>query len=414
MRILISAYACSPFQGSEASMGWGFINELSKHHKLTVFVESEKFQSDIEIFLKDDTNYSKINFIYVRKRRNRWLRKIWPPSYYKYYKEWHLNVFQIAKDLHSKEKLDLVHQLTMSGFREPGFLWKIDAPFVWGPVGAMGYFPKQFLTHIGAKGFIHYVAYNFYNFMHMNFLRRPKKAAKKAGIGLISATTDNKERFFQHWNANSTLINEIGIPHFKNNNGVSLRQEAEPLRIVWSGLHTPRKALNIGLKSLSLLPDEIDWELHILGDGEVSYKWKNYAKSLGISNKCIFHGMVDRDKVLEVMTGSHLMLITSLRDLTSAVTVESISMALPVICLDHSGFSDVIDDTCGIKIPLTNFNQVTSDISNAVKKLALDNSYREMLSIGAMKRAESFSWDKKVQDLNNIYKKKFNEFHAHK
>lgn len=402
MKILISAYACSPFQGSEASMGWGFINELSKHHELTVFVEAEKFQSDIEKFLMTNETYSKINFVFVHKRRNRFLRKLWPPSYYKYYREWHFEVYKIAKKLLKEQSFDLAHQLTMSGFREPGFLWQLDIPFVWGPVGGMGYFPKSFLCHIGLKGFIYHVGYNIFNFFQMRYLRRSQEAARRAGLGFIAATSDNKINFQKHWLINSSLINEIGLPPKKTTN-ITSRLKDEPLKIIWSGIHTPRKALNIALKSLSLLPKNINFEFHILGSGEQTTSLIKYAKKLKISQHCIFHGMLKRDKALSIMTNAHLMLITSLRDLTSAVTIESLSLSLPVICLDHSGFSDVIDSTCGIKIPVTNFSKVTSDISNAIILLANDEHHRQELSSGSLKRAEYYSWDKKVEDLNKIY-----------
>ena len=74
---------------------------------------------------------------------------------------------------------------------EPGYLWKLNIPFVWGPVGGMDIFHK-IIGKLGFKGFIYYLAYNFFNFYQMNFLRRPKLAAKKAGIGLIAATSENK------------------------------------------------------------------------------------------------------------------------------------------------------------------------------------------------------------------------------
>ncbi|MDC1359610.1 glycosyltransferase [Gammaproteobacteria bacterium] len=411
MRVLISAYACSPFQGSEASMGWGFVKELSKHHELTVFVEAEKFQADIERYLSSNNTHSKIHFIFVKKERNRWLRKLWPPSYYKYYKEWHLAVFKIAEVLSKQQKFDIAHQLTMSGFREPGFLWKLKIPFVWGPVGAMGYFPKSFLVHIGLKGFVHHLAYNIYNFVHMNYLRRPQMAARHAGLGFISATTDNQARFKKHWFLESSLINEIGVPPLNLFSKPSQREEGEPLRIVWSGIHTPRKALNIALKSLSMLPTNTNFEFHILGVGEQTATLIKYANKLGISKNCIFHGMLARDEALTVMTSAHLMLITSLRDLTSAVTVESISLSLPVICLDHSGFSDVIDRSCGIKIPLTNFKKVSQDIADAISLIEKDESYRRELSTGSGKRADCYSWEKKIKDLNMIYLAKLNEGH---
>ena len=164
MRILVSAYACSPYQGSEASVGWGFIYELSKLHELVVFVEEEKFRKDIEKYLnKNQGKLRSVKFIFVRKKRNRFLRKLWPPSYYRYYKKWHKDVYEIAKKLQSQSKFDIAHQLTMVGFREPGYLWKLNIPFVWGPVGGMGYFPYRFIGKLGFKGFIYYLAYNFFN-----------------------------------------------------------------------------------------------------------------------------------------------------------------------------------------------------------------------------------------------------------
>lgn len=407
MKILVSAYACSPYQGSEPSSGWGFVYELAKNHELTVFVEEEKFRDDIEHYLiNNDDHAQRIEFIYVRKIRNRWLRKIWPPSYYWYYRGWHNQVLSLAQDLISLQKYDLVHQLNMSGFREPGYLWKLDIPFVWGPVGGMGYFPVNFLHHIGLKGFLYHFAYNVYNFFHMNFLSRPKKAARKAGSALISATSENQKFIENLWSLESTIIPEIGIPHTIQKIHPKKRNLDEPIHFVWSGLHISRKALNLALHSVSQLPESLHWEFHILGSGELIEKWKEYASHLNISERCKFHGMVPRSEALNIMKRSHLMLITSLRDLTSAVTIESISLGLPVVCLDHCGFSDVIDASCGIPVAVTNFDEVTSGITDAINLLATNEPYRQELSEGALKRAQLFSWPNKVNILNEIYKVK--------
>ena len=413
MKILVSAYACSPYQGSEPSSGWGFIYELSKQHEITAFVEEEKFRKDIEHYLENNNDHAKtIKFIFVKKNRNRRLRRIWPPSYYWYYRAWHKKVFQIAKNMLSNQKFDLVHQLNMSGFREPGFLWKLDLPFVWGPVGGMGYFPYKFFHHVGIKGSLYYLAYNVFNFLHMNFLCRPRLAAKKAGVGLISATSDNKRSIKNYWSYRSTLISEIGKPYIKNSFSVGRRKIGDPLHLVWSGQHTPGKALNIALKALSLISKDIKWKFHILGNGELTNKWKNYAHSLGIAKNCKFYGLVTRQEALKIMEQSNLMLITSLRDLTSAVTVESVSLGLPVICLDHSGFSDVIDESCGIKIPVTNFPDVTIEISKAIETLALDNNLLAELAEGAFNKSAMYSWKYKVDILHQVYRKKIDEYNS--
>ncbi|MBM9532177.1 hypothetical protein JWG42_18650, partial [Desulfoprunum benzoelyticum] len=54
LKVLISAYACSPYKGSEPGVGWGFVAELAKHHDLWVIVEEEKFRADIERYLDEN------------------------------------------------------------------------------------------------------------------------------------------------------------------------------------------------------------------------------------------------------------------------------------------------------------------------------------------------------------------------
>ena len=384
-------------------MGWGFVHELSKHHELTVFVEAEKFQNDIERWLVENQNYSKINFIFVQKRRGRLLRKIWPPSYYFYYREWHRNVLKIARQLIDKESYDLCHQLTMCGFREPGFFSELGIPFVWGPMGSMGYFPSKFLIHVGFKGFFYHSAYNLYNFFHMRFLSRPKRSAKKAGIGLLAATSENQKFIKDLWKCDSTIITEIGIPNIVGTIRSSDRHEGEPIKIVWSGLHISRKALNLAIAAVAQLPENVDWELHILGSGELTVYWKEYAKQMKVADRCFFYGMIPRADALDVMLSCHISLITSLRDLTSAVTIESISLGLPVICLDHCGFSDVIDESYGVPVAVSNFDTTTTEIANAIILLASDETYRQKLAINAYKKSEAYSWEKKIEVLNKIY-----------
>ena len=80
-----------------------------------------------------------------------------------------------------------------------------------------------------------------------------------------------------------------------------------------------------------------------------------------------------------------------------------------MVCLDHCGFSDVIDESCGIKVPVTNFSKVTNDLSNAIYKLSTDKELLKKLSEGALKQASSFTWTKKVNTLNQIYCDKLND-----
>jgi glycosyltransferase involved in cell wall biosynthesis len=410
LKVLVSAYACSPYKGSEPGVGWGFISALARHHDLWVIVEEEKFRKDIERALAADPALGRsVRFFFIHKRRNRWLRKLWPPSYYWYYRRWHEDAYNLAKQLHQEVGFDLAHQLTMVGFREPGYLWRLGIPFVWGPVGGMGLFPWRFLPALGVYGALYYLAYNLFNWWQMNFLARPKRAAKVAASGLanglIAATQENRDCASRYWGCPSIVLTEVGLPR-EPVCQIRERVVGEPLRLVWSGQHTPGKALNLGLQALRRLPHFVNWELHILGKGRQTAAWQRLPAQLAISERCRFHSWAPRAQALEIMQGAHVMLITSLRDLTSTVTVEALALGLPIICLDHCGFAEVVDESCGIKIPVTTPIDVAAAMARVIEHLARDEEKRRTLARGALQRARRFTWEEKARVVDQIYRAK--------
>ncbi|MGL1922386.1 MAG: glycosyltransferase [Hyphomicrobiales bacterium] len=401
---MISAYACSPYKGSEPGVGWGFVLALSKLHDLWVIVEEEKFRADIELWQSKSPEEAKnIHFHFLRKKRNRKLRKIWPPSYYWFYRIWHQDALELAEKLHRAIDFDLVHQLTMVGYREPGYLWKMGIPFVWGPVGGMGYFPWRFLGQVGLYGGVYFLGYNTYNWLQERFLKRPKMAAQKAQSGLLLATSENKTIALHRWNIDGQVLAEVGVPKNIVDSPNSRLKNAQPFRLVWSGQHTPGKALNLALLALAQLPKSINWQLDILGSGRRTAAWKKMAEQLNIDEHCHFYGNLPRDKALNIMQNAHVMLITSLRDLTSTVTIEALSLGLPIICPNHCGFADAVTSECGIQISLITPKKFTTDFAQSIIDLEQNENLRFQLAIGAIERARKYNWNTKANYISNIY-----------
>lgn len=400
LKILVSCYACSPFRGSEPGMGWSFILGISKYHEVHVITEKEKWETEISNYFKKNPVLNKnIKFYFIRKKRNRKLRKIWPPSYYWFYKGWQKEAYKLAVQLHRKEFFDLTHQLNMVGFREPGYLWNMDVPFVWGPIGGMEISSWKFLPSIGVKGMIHFAARNMINEFQKRFAIRPKKAANRSNSILIAATSDNQKEILKYWKIESEVICEVG--QIENLKIKPKARKSGPLKIIWSGIHEPRKNLILLLKSLKKV--NIEWELHILGVGPETKKWQNASVNLEISEKCIWYGWVPRETVFDILRKGHIFCLTSIHDLTSTVLLEALSFGLPVICLDHCGFSDVVDDSCGIKIPILNPKEAISGFVEAIEKMSREEGFRLELAHGAIKRAKYFSWSGKIDKLNDYY-----------
>jgi glycosyltransferase involved in cell wall biosynthesis len=87
------------------------------------------------------------------------------------------------------------------------------------------------------------------------------------------------------------------------------------------------------------------------------------------------------------------------------VLLEALSFGVPVICLDHCGFSAVVTDACGIKIPVIKPSQFITDLARAIIRLYKDEALRRALSEGAVLRAKEFTWKEKIDVLLKIYEK---------
>jgi glycosyltransferase involved in cell wall biosynthesis len=402
LKVLVSAYACNPYRGSEPGIGWGWIVQISKHHDVWVITKRDE-SADIEAELaRRPALRQRVRFHYVARWRFRDLERLWPPSYYWSYKRWQRKACRLARRLHAEVGFDVVHQLTMMGFREPGYLWQLDAPFVWGPVGGLGLLPWRFLPSLGPAGALFHVGRNLVNVLQRKLLARPKEAARRTGGKLIAGTRETARAVEQFLHQRSHVVCEIGPPD-REPQPINNRWAIEPLRLVWSGLHVSRKGLPLLLRAVSRLSRRVHVQLDILGHGPQTAAWKRLARRLSVHDRCQWHGWLPREQALDVTRNGHAFVITSLFDLTSTVLIEALALGLPVICLDHCGFADVVTPECGIKVPVRRPRQVIRDLAAAIAHLWHDEQGRQQLAEGSLRQVAAFSWEKKGEAVNALY-----------
>jgi len=413
LKVLVSAYACNPYKGSEEGVGWGWVTAIARSHDVCVLT-ADYHREDIEKALAEDPVLrGRAKFVYVPSKpwhyrptrgwkfiENSVLKPIMNLSY----AMWQRDAYKVGRELHGQTPFDLVHLVTYVGFRFPGRLWKLDVPFVWGPIGGLENTPWRFLPMLGLGGCLYYAGRNVVNTLQKLLLGSPRKAFAKAGGGVIAATEGIRDEILKWYGRDSEVICEIGPPPDIARDH-SERQPGEPLRISWGGLHLPGKALPLLLRALAKLPDGLDWRLEVLGDGPCTPGWRKLAGRLGLAERCTWHGWVERGRSVEVMHESHLFVITSIKDLTSTVLLEALAQGVPVVCLDHCGFRNVVNETCGVKIAVTTPGKVVADLAGAITALAEDEPRRCKLADGALKRIIDFTWDKKADAINAIYER---------
>lgn len=403
LNVLVIAASAHPRKGSEPGLGWRWLRALAQRHRLWAIVgEKENNREAIEEefehspWLKD-----RLRLHLVPRPAPPAVTKIWPPLYYRYYRQWHRQAFRLANQLRREVALDLAHQLNMTGYREPGYAWKLDLPFVWGPIGGLMNANLRLWRFLGLTGAAYYLVYDLINSWQIHAPGRVRRAFERADA-LVTFGRAPQQRIRDIFGRESAIIQENGSVLAEVSPRVR-RVDHGPLRIVWSGLHVFRKALPILLRALPKLPSDVSCHLDILGRGPMTKAWRALATRLKIDDRCTWHGWLPRDEALEIMQRGHIFALTSVKDAASSVLMEALSIGLPVVCLDHCGFSDVVTQDCGIKIAVTSPRRIVRDFAGAIGRLASGPSEVSRLSTGAIQRARDFTWEKQAEKMSKVY-----------
>jgi glycosyltransferase involved in cell wall biosynthesis len=402
LKILINAYACSPDMGSEPGMAWNWCVNLAKYCELEIITEGE-FREKIEAVLPTLPQCKNMHFHYnpvpEKVRKMCWNQGDW--RFYWYYRKWQKKTYQIALDIIEHKHIDVIHQLNMIGFREPGYLWKIkDIPFVWGPIGGMELMPTAYLEGTPLKVRLKVVLKNIINDYQRKHQPRVVAAIKRADA-LIAATKGAYDLILDYHHKDVVLINETGCyynPEIEDTNH-------SDFNILWVGKFDFRKQLGLALKIISQLPDDVKVKLHIAGTGneKVMAQYKQLATELNIADNVIWHGQVSHEEVQTLMRQSKLLILTSILEGTPHVVLESLQNDLPIICFDTCGQADVVDETIGIKIPLSNPIWSVKDFSEAIIYLYRHPEELLKMKSNCKKKQRDLTWEGKAERMVKIY-----------
>ena len=149
MNVLIIGFACSPRMGGEPGNAWSWAWQLSRYHRVWILVHPHD-REGIEQFLASHPNPS-LNTLWVglpkmlddpRLRRSNLVLAI-------HYQMWLKVAYKKAIKLHGQVSFDIVHHISFGTINAPPPFWKLQVPFVWGPIGGAQRVPSSFHRYFG-------------------------------------------------------------------------------------------------------------------------------------------------------------------------------------------------------------------------------------------------------------------------
>jgi glycosyltransferase involved in cell wall biosynthesis len=389
MKLLISAYACTPNRGSEHGVGWSWTTEARRlGHEVWALV-SPAHRDAIEKASRSDPVCAGIHWVFPEL-------SYWPleaakePKWERTYNLiWQRVALRAARRLQHQVGFDAIHHLTWGGIRAPTFLGSLGPPLIVGPMGGGETSPYSLRDGFSFRGWVLETVRDLSN---STLAINPLVGGGFDHAAVIFAkTADTRNLLSDHLREKTIVFGELGIRKAQIASPRVRRQK--PPRLLYAGRLLYWKGVHIAIQAFAELLAKIpDARFTIVGSGPEDARLRADAQARKVSENIDFISWLPQNKLFELYDSHDLLLFPSLHDSSGGVVLESLCQGMPVVCLDLGGPKDIVTPNSGIIIKTTGLNtaQVASSIANEICQALSSPTMLADLSRGAISRASDF------------------------
>lgn len=401
MNILYIAYSCSPYSGSEDKIGWSVPFESAKNNRVVVITKEEQ-RADVEDFFQKhpatniDVHYVDIPRVY---------KKVFKGFLYSARLNlWHRRALAFARKYCAQHPVDIIHQITPVEFRAVGDYFRIpDIKFVCGPLGGGESIPRGLKGYAKGHRMVEIIR-GIVNRWCRFSMRLSGKMDRCDAVIFANQETRSYLSGISHRCKNAELFSEIGLrtDELKENN--SVKHAVSKCRFLSAGRMIYRKGYDLLLDALEQLPNDLDYEFCILGDGPELVRLRNRcAGSEKLERYVTFMGAVPYEKMEEAYCNADVFVMPSIRETTGTVLLEAMAKGLPIITIDGFGGALLLDEHSG----WLNQGHDKSSFVDAMRN-ALETCIRKPEDVtrkgrAARLAADNHTWGQKMQYYQEIY-----------
>ncbi|MBZ0267153.1 glycosyltransferase family 4 protein [bacterium] len=366
MRILFCNYEYPPLGGGGGVMNAALAEELASRHSVTVLsslgpgLEQESVVNGVRVLRVP---------VYVRKE----MAAANAPSMAAYM----INGVRYGRKLLDREPFDVIntHFALPTGPVGDELAVRYGIPNVLSLHGGDLYDPSKFTSPHR-----HWILRVWVR----SLLRRAD-----AVVGQSANTVANAMNFFAP-DVRPELI-PLGItrPEFPNASRAELGFAEDDRILVTIGRLVARKGVDRLIRVLGRMKDPRA-KLVVIGSGPRQEEWTELARAEGLADRVRFTGFVDESAKLALLAIADVYASTSQHEGFGLVFLEAMAAGLPVVCYDHGGQTDFLED--GKTGRLLHLNEEDAAVA-ALDELVADASLRERIGTTNLAKVEDYFID---------------------
>jgi len=408
MKVLLSAFACDPYSGSEVYFGWAAVRCLAQDHDLWV-ITSARHRPNLLRAESEGLLPKNVHFVYLGRfpqwHRNRLIAKL---QHWKEYISFSRSILGTARELHRTVGFDLAHHVTYATWRVASPLWRLGIPFVFGPIGGNERFPLRLLPILSPAA----AGFELFR-MFSNAVSRLSPSVQaclrhSAHVFTMDAET---ELLVKELCGCETEISHLSAASYSETKIKAYAQAAAPrtlngpLHLFAGGNLEGRKGVALALHALAQAKAKgVQFRYRLGGGGPETHHLRTLAVRLGLQDDVLFGEPLFGEAYQKELGATHLFLLPSLRESAGLTMMEAMLAGGVPIVADCGGPAHIVTDNCGYKLPVASCQRMVEDLANTI--LTVDRNREIILKKGAAaaeRIATGFAEETYRNTVNSVY-----------
>lgn len=382
MRVLLSAYACEPWKGSEPEVGLRTLLASASKHETCVLTRENNI-GPLRRFLADHPLAKRIQLegLDLSPAATR-IKRYGGAGLHVYYHEWQKAAEQRLLDLDARNDFDVVHHVTFATHWTRTGAAGVEKPFVWGPVGGGVATPAGLRSELGIAGAIEDTLRHLARTMGSR-LPYHERAVRRATVVLVQnrETANKLGRRDAVLAPNGLAVHPLDPP--------ARLQERRREEVAVVGRLVPLKGVKLAVRAFRYVssPTAV---LRIYGKGPDRKRVARAIARWDLSARVRFMDEMPRDQLLADLHSAGVLLHPSFHEEGGMAVGESLALGTPVVCLDQGGPAGQVE--CWDHVPATRVRVSTPKETAQRLAAGVDHHLRNLAPLQEVPSAPSLSF----------------------
>jgi glycosyltransferase involved in cell wall biosynthesis len=335
MKVLMSALACEPGQGSEPEVGFRAMLAAAHRHEVWVLTNAATVPA-VKAAVSGMEEATRIHLEGIDFGLDaKAFERLTAAGFQWYYDRWQRRAGVRALELEHQVQFDVVHHVTLASYWTRAAAAAVDKPLVWGPVGGGVETPWRLIPALGWRGLGEDVG--------RVFVRRslarwgPARTPQRVAAVILAQNRATAARLKSRDDV-AILSNAISV-EIDDVRPASSRTKD----IYLVGRLVPWKAPILAVRAMRHVRDA-DCVLHICGEGADRQRLERAARRWGVRDRVNFDGLFPRDVLLHRLATAGALIHPALHEEAGLCVAESLAMGTPVVCLNWGGPPEILNE----------------------------------------------------------------------